>query len=262
MTKKIVGSAIAILALLPVAAFANVQQTFLSVNGQPSDTFPAGDSYDGVLTFNSNGNSTVQSIRVEIPNSGFAGECIDVTPNQDASGTHTTSFTGNTTGATEGTWDVRITRFGKLNTQTGANNNCDTTIGQNSVQLFQDQLTLTAPQSGGSNANSTGGGSSGSNSSGSTAGGSTSASSTNAQIEALKVQIAALVAQLSGLTTVVAGMAPDAICSQAPSDTASLQNFLVGQNLMTAAEVATGPSIYGPKTTRAHSAFKSMHKCR
>ncbi len=81
-------------------------------------------------------------------------------------------------------------------------------------------------------------------------------------IEALKKQIAELVAQLTGLTGVVASLAPDAICSQRPSDTASLQLFLVGQNLMTSAEVATGPGIYGPKTTRADNAFKTMHKCR
>lgn len=98
---------------------------------------------------------------------------------------------------------------------------------------------------------------------GSTGGtGSTGGATTSVTIAALQAQLDALKNLFAGLQTIVAGMAPDAICAQKPADTHSLQLFFVGQNLMTSAEVATGPGIFGPKTTRANDAFNLMHKCR
>lgn len=81
-------------------------------------------------------------------------------------------------------------------------------------------------------------------------------------LAALQSQLDALTKLFAGLQTIVAGMAPDAICAQKPADTHSLQLFFKGQNLMTQAEIDTGPGIFGPKTTRANNAFNLMHKCR
>jgi hypothetical protein len=248
-----------IMLMLPIAASAATTQTFLALDGQTTATIGAGDSVDGVLTFNLTGNSTVQSVKVEVPNSGFAGACINVEPNQNSTGTHTVALPISTVGATEGTYDVKLTAYGIQSNQTGANNNCDGTIGVSNAHTFTNVLTLTAQQSSGGNANNTGGGSS----SGGT--GTSVPAGTQAAIDALKAQIAALIAQISGLTGVVAAMAPDAICMQLPTGVAfgshgaaGLQTFLI-QNSESIGYGATG--YFGVQTQAALDHFKTVHKC-
>lgn len=163
--KFAVVAAIVAPALMATAAFASTTQTFLTLDGQTTATIQAGDSVDGVLTFNNTGNSTVQSLKVEIPSSQFPPTCLNVS-DQNSTGTHTVAFPVSTIGATEGTWDVRITTYGIPVNQTGANNNCDGTIGVSNTHTFNNVLTLTQSQSSGNNANNTGSGSTGTSGSG------------------------------------------------------------------------------------------------
>ncbi len=160
MTKaKLVGFGLgAALVLAPLAVFASTTQTFLTLDGDSTATLSIGDSVDGVLTFNNTGNSTVQSVRVEVPGSHIPGVCQNIEPNQNQTGTHTATFPVVTNGATEGTWDVKVTTYGVQANLPGANNNCDDTIGVHSSHTFQNVLTLTAQQSTGDNSNNTGGG--------------------------------------------------------------------------------------------------------
>lgn len=169
MNKVKLVSVLAGIAMLASAApaFAATTQTFLTLDGQTTATIQAGDSVDGVLTFNNTGVSTVQSVKVEIPGSGFPGTCIN-NADQNASGTHTVALPVTTTGATEGTWNVKLTTYGVNSNLTGANNNCDGTIGVQTTHTFNNVLTLTQSQSTGGNANNTGSGSTGGTSGSST----------------------------------------------------------------------------------------------
>lgn len=160
MNKVKLVSVLAGIAMLAAAtpALAATTQTFLTLDGQTTATIQAGDSVDGVLTFNNTGVSTVQSVKVEIPGSGFPGTCLNVS-DQNAPGTHTVAIPVTTTGATEGTWNVKLTTYGINSNVTGANNNCDGTIGVSNTHTFTNVLTLTQAQSSGTNANNTGTGS-------------------------------------------------------------------------------------------------------
>lgn len=160
ITKLVLGAVIVAPALIAGVAFAATTQTYLTLDAQTTSTIQAGDSVDGVLTFNNTGNSTVQSLKVEIPNSQFPPTCINVS-DQNSTGTHTVAFPVSTTGATEGTYDVRVTTYGIPVNQTGANNNCDGTIGVSNTHTFNNVLTLTQSQSTGDNSNNTGTGSTG-----------------------------------------------------------------------------------------------------
>lgn len=149
-------SAIVAPALLATAAFASTTQTAILFDGVPSESITVGSSADARLTFNNTGNSTVQSVKVELVGSGVPGVCLDVN-DQNSTGTHTVNFPVDTVGGTEGTWDVRTTTYGTV--VPGANNNCDDTIGTHTTHTFQNQLTLTDDSNSGTIANNTGNGS-------------------------------------------------------------------------------------------------------
>lgn len=234
---------------MPAASFAATNLTFVTFpnNGGANATVEKGESMDVKVTYDLTNDTDNESLSWEIVGSGLPETCVNV-GDRINTGTFTALFPISTVGATEGTFDIRIRSYGVNGA--GTDNNCGGTITNS--QNFTNRVTITEEANdNGSVANNTGAGVTGS-----------TATPTNAALASLKAQVDALIAQLTGLTTVVATFTPDAVCAQMPADTASLQNFLVGQSLMTAAEVATGPGIYGPKTTRAVAAFKSAHKCR
>lgn len=259
MNKKVIGLALgAALALVPLATFAATTQTFLTLDGDSTATLSIGDSVDGVLTFNNTGNSTVQSVKVEVPGSHIPGACLNIEPNQNASGTHTASFPVVTSGATEGTWDVKITTYGVQSNLSGANNNCDGTVGVNNSHTFNNVLTLTASQSTGDNSNNTGGSSTGSSTSGSSNGGVFGFATFADFIAAIKAAL--------GIGSTPAPTGPDAICSQLPpgSNVTALQSFLManGQSASFNAAGVYAPTGYlGPITLQALSNFKYAHHC-
>lgn len=257
MTGLFLGAAL----LLPVAASADVDLNFLVVDGGPNTTVEKGDTVKAQVTFETDGED-VESFSWMLVGSDMPPICVNtVDATSDDGGTFVRSFDIVLGNNPEGEYDVELRSFG----DNGANASQQCASGdENSDASFDDRITIfdeiNDNQDDDNDNNENTGDNFGGNNGGNSTGG--SGSSNSQAITALQNQIAALIAQLAGLTGVVAGMAPDAICAQAPADTGSLQTFLVGQNLMTSAEVATGPGIYGPKTTRAHNAFKAMHKCR
>lgn len=260
MTKKIGSILLGAAMLLPIAASAdvNLQEFEFTVNDRFSDEIRAGEDVDVGFSFDVDDGDEVEFARIRFINSNgdiVESACRGIGRISDANDREVEVNVDTKSDLTEGVLDVQVALFGKPGVEQANNCNLADLLDDReySNRLFVQEGT------GDSNEDNDDDNSAGS---GSNDDGNNSAGSTNSAIEALKAQIAALVAQLAGLTGVVAGMAPDAICAQAPADTASLQTFLVGQGLMTSAEVATGPGIYGPKTTRAHNAFKAMHKCR
>lgn len=263
MKTKFAGIALgATLALgFALPAFASVTQNFLTLDGLTVGKVGSGDSVEAKLQFNNTGNSTVQSVWVEIPGSGFPGECLDV-DDQNQTGPHTVTFTVNTTGATEGTWDVKTTRYGIDSPGPGANNDCDSTIGSNSAHTFFSQLTITDQQSTGSNSNNTGGGTS-----------SSTGSSQQSQFDKLMTAFAALMLKLGG------GGAPaptttSATCTaymQANTGTqpnvysdanVRLQGFLLSQGAsIPALKAGAAFGFFGNQTTAAVGWFNSLNHC-
>lgn len=242
-------------------AMASVTQNGLTINGLTSDKVSLGDTYEGKLTFTNTGNSTVQSVWIEIPGSGFAGECKDVS-DQNQTGPHTVTFTGDTTGATEGIWDVKVTVYGTQSP--GANNDCDTTVGTNSSHTFQNQLTITDNQDSGGNANNTGG----------TGSGSSSGSSTDSKLDALIALFTKFFGGSGASSSTPPAPATDPACAAFNAANAgtqpnvynagnkALQGFLLSQHIDIPALNANPPAtfgFYGNQTTNAVGIFRSMH---
>lgn len=266
MNKKVLGLALgAALALAPLAAFASTTQTFLTLDGDSTATLSIGDSVDGVLTFNNTGNSTVQSVKVEVPGSHIPGACLNIEPNQNATGTHTASFPVVTNGATEGTWDVKVTTYGIQSNNPGANNNCDGTIGVNTSHTFSHILTLTASQSAGDNSNNTGGSSSGGSSNNSNLSTCVSAGgSWNAGTQVCSPAVGGTTptpttsTQCSTLALTLMGTEMNKYNSQ----NIALQGFLLYQH-ESIPWLAQGASFgyFGPQTQAALAHFKMANSC-
>lgn len=245
MIKKL--SLVSSLMMLALGASASTTQTFLTIDGKTTAHAASGDTVQAKLQFTNTGSSAVQSVWVDIPGSGFPGYCADITPDQNATGPHTATFGVDTTGTSEGTWDVRTTVFDSGVTS-GANDSCDTTIGSNSGHTFFSKLTITDQQSTGSNSNNTGSGS------GSSVGGSTMPSW-------MQQFMASILAILHPTTPAV-----DPLCAAYVSASAGaypgshsalgLQTFLFNHQLLASPYLT---SYYGPITQGAVSAFLAAH---
>ncbi len=144
--------------VLPLAASASTTQNFLLLDGLTSETVSSNSTVDLNLQFTNTGNSTAQSALVEIPGSGFPSECIDIV-DQNQIGIHTTDFTVNTEGATEGQWPVKITLFGINRVSNGSQpTDSDCTTGSSGTHTFNNQLTISDVQNTGNTVNNTGNG--------------------------------------------------------------------------------------------------------
>lgn len=158
MRKAILGAAMAIAFLTPVAASASVTQNFMLVNGDVHGSAASGDIVNISLQETNTGLSTVQSVKVEIPGSGFPSECVDVL-DENQIGAHTIAVLVNTLGTTEGQWPVILTPYGFNRVTTGSQpTDTDCTNSSGTSHTFNNQLKITNPISTGPTANNTGNG--------------------------------------------------------------------------------------------------------
>lgn len=259
--RKVATIATSLVMLAPLSALASTTQTFLTLNGDTNASVGKGDTVEAKLQFNNTGNSTVQSVWVEIPGSGFPGECLDV-EDQNQTGPHTVTFNVNTTGASEGIWDIKTTRYGIDSPGTGANNDCDSTIGSNSSHTFFSQLTITSGQSTGNNSNNTGGGNSG------------HATGTTDPLAAIMTALQAIITKLTAAPAPTPVPTTSAACvayAQAAAGSmpgarndanVRLQGFLLSQGAQIPA-LAAGASFGfdGPQTEAARSGFVAQNHC-
>lgn len=158
LIKFAVGAAILGPALLASSAFASVTQTNMLVNGDVHGSAASGDVVNLSVQFTNTGVSTYQSAWVEIPGSGFPGECVDIL-DENQIGTHTVNINVNTLGTTEGQWTVNLRPFGINRVTTGSQpTDTDCTNPQGSTKSFPNQLKITNPISTGPTANNSGNG--------------------------------------------------------------------------------------------------------
>lgn len=256
MIKKIVGIAGALAMLVPVAAFASGNLTFLTLDGATNSTVSEGSSVTAKVTYDITSSTDVESFSWELVGSGLPQTCVD-TPDRIADGTFTASFDIDTTGASEGTWDVRIRAYGDDGAD--VSNLCETT-DQVDSQSFTDRLTVTDStsdnQSGGGNGNT-----GNANQVGSIAW-------FQAQIAAIAAQIAALKnpptpAPSTGACAELASAMVGAQMGVYNSANISFQGFLLFKHQQIPA-LAAGASFgfWGPQTQAALTAFKTQNSCQ
>ncbi len=283
---KFLGTAAAVAAFaLPVAASASITQTNMLVNGDVHGSAPSGEVVNLAVQFVSTGVSTYQSAWVEIPGSGFPGECVDML-DENQVGPHTVNINVNTLGTTEGDWSVNIKPYGINRVTTGSQpTDTDCTNSQGSNKEFKSQLKITNPISTGPTSNNTGNGgvNGGSNNTGGTGvnngndgntggTGSSNASSTNALLVQLIAQITLLNASLTdnpGGTHSCAELAPYAGLGWGSGGIShpgevlqvkQLQQFLINNGY--AGVITFGPTgFFGDQTTRALLLYKQAHNC-
>jgi len=130
------------------------------VNNDVHGTAASGEVVNLSVQFANSGVSTFQSAWIEIPGSGFPGECIDML-DENQVGTHTTNGNVNTLGTTEGDWEVDITPYGYNRVTTGSQPTDTTCLSAHQsgvMKKFPSQLKITNPISTGNTSNNTGNG--------------------------------------------------------------------------------------------------------
>lgn len=262
MIKKVIGVASALAFMLPVAAMASTNITFLTLNGGSNATLPAGDSADGKLTFNLTGTSENESLSWELVdnggnNVGIPPTCIDINDHIVA-GTYTAAFPVDTVGGTEGTFGMKVRMYGTAGT--GADNNCGGVV--NDTMTFNNVLTLTSGQATGDTANNTGHGTGNSGSSGN-----------NSALSAIMTALQAIIAKLTAApVTPPASTGVCAAYSQAVAGTVPnvyndanvrLQGFLLSQGAsIPALKAGASFGFFGNQTTAAVGWFNSLNHCQ
>lgn len=270
---------------LPSLASASVTPNTMLVNGDVHGSAASGDVVNLAIQFTNTGLSTVQSVKVEIPGSGFPFECVDVL-DENQIGAHTVNVNINTLGTTEGQWPVVVTPYGFNRVTTGSQpTDTDCTNSSGSAHTFNNQLKITNPVSTGDTANNTGNGGvngNGNNSGGNgvnngnsgngSTGGSGNASSTNALLVQLIAQITLLNATLTqnpGGTHACAELAAYAGLGWGSGgimhpgevlQVKQLQQFLINNGY--ASVITYGPTgFFGNQTTEALLKYKQAHNC-
>ena len=246
MIKKLLVSATALLA--PLAVFASVNLTHLTVDGATNATVSEGSTVTAKVTYNITSSTDVESMSWELVGSGLPQTCENVT-DRIANGTFTSTFDIDTTGASEGTWDILIRSYG--DDDADVSNLCEST-DQNDSQSFTDRITVT--DSNNDNQGNTGG----------------SNDAPPSWLSALLAQIQAnMAALLAALKPVTPPTPPTpTLCQQLltaqSSGTSALQSFLManGQaNMFHAAGVYAPTGFLGPITLSALSAFRNINGC-
>lgn len=217
----------------PVMASGNL--TYLTVDGKTNTTVDVGSSVDARITFETTASTDVESASWELVGSGLPQKCVDI-DDHITNGTFTAPFQIDTTGATEGTWDVMIRLYGDDGPD--ASNLCEVT-DQVDSQPFTDRITVvdTNNDNQGGNSNSSGGNS--------------SIAVLQAQINALKDMVAALVAKLNAPPT---SSNPPKPCPPVGVPTVQLQAWLMANGYaagFNAAGVYAPTGFYGPITASA-----------
>ena len=248
--KKILISSL-VVALAPLATFASVNLTHLTVDNATNATVSEGSTVAAKVTYNITSSTDVESMSWELVGSGLPQTCENVT-DRIANGTFTSIFDIDTTGASEGTWDVLIRSYG--DDDADVSNLCEST-DQNDSQSFTDRITVTD-----SNNDNQGTGGNNSNS---------APSWLSALLAQIQANMAALIAALKPATGGGVPTTPS-LCSQFMSaqagGTVSLQSFLLnpanGQSAQFHAIGVYAPTgFFGPVTQAALNAFKAQNSC-
>lgn len=262
--------------MLPTMAFASVTPTNMLVNGDVHGSAASGDVVNLSVQFINTGVSTFQSGWVEIPGSGFPGECVDFL-DENQVGAHTVNLNVNTLGTTEGQWTVSIRPFGINRVTTGSQpTDTDCTNPQGSAHLFPNQLKITNPISTGDTANNTGNGGVNGNGNGTNGVGVNNGNGTNSATNATTTPpawfTAWLATQNQGNTTENTLM-----CSLFKTNltrtvqgtrtpwNAVLQGFLLGaqESIPSLVEPVKAPfGFFGNETSQAVAHFQLVHKCQ
>lgn len=254
MNKLITGAAVAAAMLLPVAAFAGTNVTFLTVDGLANTTANVGESINAQVTYDITSNDDVESLSWELVGSGLPKTCVDI-PDQINTGTFHPSFDIDTAGATAGTWDVKISLYGT--NDEGTNQLCENPADD--TMTFSNRVAITETAS-----NNTGVGA-GTGNTGNSAGSHTS------QLDAL---IALLTKLIAGGT--VGGSTPppsaDPACAAFTAanvgtqpnvyndSNVRLQGFLLSQGAsIPALKAGAAFGYYGNQTTAALGVWRSQH---
>jgi hypothetical protein len=140
ITKKFIGVGLGAMMVagfaLPAIAATNL--TFLTVDGGTNATVTEGSTVEAKVTFDTTASTDLESMAWELVGSGLPKTCVDVA-DRISDGTFTSSFDVDTTGASEGTWDVRITTYGDDGAD--ASNLCEAS-DQTDSQVFTDRITV------------------------------------------------------------------------------------------------------------------------
>lgn len=278
LIKLAVASAIVGPALLATSAFASVTQTNMLVNGDVHGSAASGDVVNLSVQFTNTGVSTYQSAWVEIPGSGFPGECVDIL-DENQIGTHTVNVNVNTLGTTEGQWPVSIRPFGINRVTTGSQpTDTDCTNPQGAAKLFGNQLKITNPISVGDTANNTGNG--GVNGNGNGTGGTGVNNGNNGSNGTGSTGNTSSTTPPAWFTQWLAshnlGGSDSSLCSLFKSDlsravqgtrttwNAVLQGFLIGagESIPALDDPRVPFGFFGPQTLAATIHFQNVHGCQ
>lgn len=249
--------------VLPVAAFAATNNTFITFPGSGANaTLQAGDSVTAKATITLTAGSELESVSSQLVDSagndvGIPEKCVDVNDRATA-GTFNVTFPLDTIGGTEGTWSVRIRTYG-LNGP-GVDNNCG--AGSTDNQLYTNRLTLTEDTNSGTVANNTSSGS------GSSTGASNPFASILATLTAMLAKLNAAPVTppapvtLPACTTLAAKMIGAQYGVRNQSNV-MLQGYLLSEGESIPA-LAAGASfgLWLDQTNAALMHFKSVHGCQ
>ena len=254
MLKKYAVGAILASALIASTAFAAANLTFLTVDGGTDATVTEGDSVSAEVTFDVTASTDVESLSWELVGSSLPKTCVNVS-NSITDGTFTRSFEVDTTGASEGSWDVRIGLYG--DDGANASNLCEVTDQIGGLTTFGDRITVTDNNN--DNQDEIGG-----------SGSSSKLSQLEKAIEALTALVAKIMA---GGTTVpptqnaaCAALATKMVGTQQfvyNDSNVRLQGFLLSEGASIPA-LSAGASFgyYGTQTSAAVSWYKTVKGCQ
>lgn len=230
------------------AASAAVNLTHLTVDGKTNTTVQEGDVVDARVTFNITASTDAESFSWELIGSGLPQQCPQDIDDHITDGTFTATFPIDTTGASEGTWDVLIRVYGDNGPD--VSNLCETTDQVDSM-TFSDRITVSDDVDDNQGGNNTGG---------------------EDDEDAMPSWLAALLAKLfpptppapttnAKCTAVNAKLigTMDFTYNQA---NVQLQGFLLSEGMSIPALAAGASFGYkGPQTNAALAQFKAMHQC-
>lgn len=111
--------------------------THLTLDGKTNVTVDEGDSVDARVVYDLTSGDDVESASWEIVDSGLPKTCVNVS-DRITDGTFNSSFTIDTDGASEGTWDVQIRLFGTNGE--GSNQNCEGSADD--TMTFTNRITV------------------------------------------------------------------------------------------------------------------------
>ena len=244
---KILTFIFSLVVFAPVAAFAATDITHLTLDGKTNVTVSEGDNVDAKVTYDLTSDDDAESMSWELVGSGLPKVCVN-TPDRLVNGTFNAFFDIDTSGASEGTWDVEIIVFGTNGP--GSNQNC--TGGGDDTMTFTNRITVTNDDNSSSSSNNE--------------------EEAPSWLQAMLAQIAAMnqavMALLSNATAPTPAPVPANLCSQIPSmwNVPSLQVFLMthgyAQNFATVGVFPHNPTNYfGDVTQNSLYAFKAQNNC-